>query len=328
VLEKSGIAWRVNTADPAEQPTVFLDVTSRLLQGLTVEEGLLGLAFAPDFATSGSIYVHYTAPGETPVNPGGIPRKSVIARFHASATAADPSTEQRLIELPDPYSNHNGGALEFGPDGMLYISIGDGGAAGDPQGRAQNLGVLFGKILRIDVSGDTYTIPPDNPFVGVPNARPEVWAYGLRNPWRITFDSTTGELWAGDVGQGMWEEVDVIVRGGNYGWNELEGYHCYNADVCGGAQTVQPVAEYSHNFGCAITGGFVYRGTAMPELQGWYIYGDFCSGRVWGVNADGNRTNPFPLADTGLQISSFAQDPAGEIYIVTFDRKVVRLVRK
>jgi glucose/arabinose dehydrogenase len=329
VLEKSGIIWRVNTADPAAPPTVYLDIRDRILPNATLEEGLLGLAFAPDFTTSGRVYVHYSARGEAPINPGGVPRKGVIARFQASAVNADPNTERRLVELPDPYSNHNGGALQFGPDGYLYASIGDGGSAGDPLGHGQRLDVLFGKILRIDVSGESYRVPPDNPFVGVPGARPEIWAFGLRNVWRMSFDPATGVLWAGDVGQGNLEEVDVIVRGGNYGWSRLEGTQCYSPPSnCDARGTIAPVSQYSHDFGCSITGGYVYRGSALEELQGWYIYGDFCTGRVWALNAEADRPAPIPIADTGLGISSFAQSPDGEVYAVTFDNRIVRFVRK
>jgi glucose/arabinose dehydrogenase len=330
VLERSGIVWRVNTADSTEQATVYLDVRDRMLDSLTQEEGLLGLAFAPDFQNSGRLYLHYTAPGDAPINPGGIPRKGVIARFQGSNVSADLATEARVIEFPDPLSNHNGGAIAFGPDGYLYASLGDGGGAGDPLGNGQNLGTLFGTIMRLDVSVPTgYAIPPDNPFVGVPGARGEIWAYGLRNVWRMSFDTATGALWVGDVGQGRVEEINVIVRGGNYGWSRLEGTRCYKPVTgCDPTGTIQPVVEYTHQFGCAVTGGYVYHGASLPELQGWYIYGDFCTGRVWAVNAEGERKTPIPIADTGLAISSFAQAPDGEVYAVTFDNRIVRFIRK
>jgi glucose/arabinose dehydrogenase len=329
VLERAGIVWRVNAADPAEEPTVFLDLRGRMLSPLTAEEGLIGLAFAPDFTSTGRVFVHYTARGDAPINPGGIARKGVIARFNANASGADLASERRIIEFPDPYSNHNGGALAFGPDGYLYASLGDGGSSGDPLGNGQNIGTLFGSILRIDVSSDTYTVPADNPFVGLAAARPEIWAFGLRNPWRISFDTATGTLWAGDVGQSQIEEVNIIVRGGNYGWNRLEGTRCYKPQSgCNATGTILPLVEYTHRFGCAVTGGYVYHGNALPELQGWYIYGDFCTGRVWAANADTSSNTPIPIADTGLPISSFAQSPDGEVYAVTFDNRIVRFIRK
>ena len=223
VASKRGILWRVNPDNPSEAPQVYLDMQDRLLPDVTTEEGLIGVVFAPDFATSGRFFVHYTAPGDELLPQRHRPRKSVIARFQGSATSADPNSHTTILEVQDPFPNHNGGGMAFGPDGYLYLSIGDGGDGGDPLGNAQNLGELFGKILRLDVSGSTYSVPADNPFVGVSGARPEIWAYGLRNTWRFAFDQDTGALWAGDVGQNLTEEVDVIVRGGNYGWNILEG---------------------------------------------------------------------------------------------------------
>jgi len=317
VVTQDGVIYRVNLADANEPPSVFLDVRGRMIDDPATEEGLLGLAFAPDYVNSRRLYVYYTA---------GNPRRSVIARYTAGALA-DPASERRLLEIPQPYDNHNGGAMVFGPDGMLYIASGDGGSGGDPQRNAQNTNTLLGKVLRIDVRGDGYTIPADNPFASG-GGRGEIWAYGLRNPWRITFDSLTGELWAGDVGQGEWEEVDRIIRGGNYGWNILEGYECYRAASCNAAGTFLPRASYSHEFGCSVTGGYVYRGAAMPELQGWYVYGDYCSGKVWAVNAATNEGAAIPLADTGLTISSFAVLGDGELYLVTFNNAIYRLERK
>ena len=327
IVTKSGVIWRVNTVDPAEEPTVYLDIQDRLIPRPNGEEGLLGLAFAPDYASSGTFYVHYTALGDYPIRGDGQARKGVISRFIADGAAADPSTEHILLEQRQPYTNHNGGALAFGPDGYLYVAFGDGGSAGDPEGNGQNLKSLLGKILRLDVSGVDYTVPPDNPFVATPGARTEVWAYGLRNPWRIAFDPATGALWAADVGQGEVEEIDIIVKGGNYGWNRLEASRCYNADTCDASGTIAPVAEYTHEFGCAVTGGYVYHSATLPELQGWYVFGDFCSGRVWGVNAE-RPGAIIPLADTGLQITSFAEAPDGELYLVTFNNSVQQLVRK
>jgi glucose/arabinose dehydrogenase len=320
VLTKDGVVYRANVEDPAQEPTVFLDIRDRIKQDLANEEGLLGFAFAPDYETTGEFYIDYTA---------GNPRRNVISRFVSKGDAADPGSETVLLEIQQPYSNHNGGDLEFGPDGMLYITSGDGGSGGDPHGNGQRLDTMLGKILRIDVSGGgAYSIPPDNPFAGG-GGLPEIWAYGLRNPWRITFDSETGALWAGDVGQGDVEEVDIIQRGGNYGWNIMEGAQCYNASQCDQSGLMLPRASYGHEHSdCSVTGGYVYHGDRLPELRGWYIFGDFCSGRVWGidtVNATTETAQPFPLADTDAAISSFAVDAAGELYLVTFNRAIYRL---
>ena len=318
LLTQDGVIRYADLGDPAAAPTTFLDIRDRMIARPEDEEGLLGLAFAPDYATSGRFYIYYTR---------GEPRRSTLSRFVAHGVTADPASEQVLLSIPEPFSNHNGGALAFGPDEMLYVAVGDGGSGGDPMGNGQRLDTLHGKILRLDVSGNAYTVPADNPFVGR-DARGEVYAYGLRNPWRITFDRETGQLWAGDAGQDQWEEIDRIVAGGNYGWNRLEGFHCYIAPGCDASGTLLPRAEYAHDLGCAVIGGFVYRGSEMPELRGWYVYGDFCSGRVWAVDARSDSGAVIPLADTNLPIASFAQDNAGELYLVTFANQVAKLVRK
>lgn len=321
VPTKDGRIYRTDLADPnASAPSIYLDLTGRVIDNPADEEGLLGLAFAPDYAESGNVYVNYTA---------GNPRRNIISRFTAPGrTAADPGSEQVLLAIEQPFDNHNGGALAFGPDGMLYIASGDGGSSGDPMGNGQRLDTLLGKILRIDVSGGAaYTIPPDNPFA-TGGGRPEIWAWGLRNPWRLTFDRETGALWTADVGEQGWEEVDRVVRAGNYGWNILEGDECFRAAACDRSGTLAPRAQYSHEFGCSVTGGYVYRGTAMPELVGWYVYGDYCSGRVWAVDAASDAGAAIPIADTGLPISSFGQDVSGELYIVSFDGGLHRLQRK
>lgn len=317
VLTQGGIAYIASLSDQATAPRVFLDLRAQLISNPGMEEGLLGLAFAPDYAQSGRVFVYYTA---------GNPRRSVIARYVASGGAAGPAAAHIVLEVPQPFANHNGGAMVFGPDGYLYVALGDGGSGGDPQGNGQNTNTLLAKILRIDVSGDAYAIPPDNPFAGG-GGRGEIWAYGLRNPWRITFDRATGDLWAGDVGQNRWEEVDRIVRGGNYGWNVVEGRECYGGKPCDASKFAAPRAVYGRDDGCSVTGGYVYRGDAMPELRGWYIYGDFCSGKVWAVNTAGD-SDPVLLADTGKPISSFAELPDGEVYLVTFGRAIFRLARR
>ncbi|MBI2723866.1 MAG: PQQ-dependent sugar dehydrogenase [Chloroflexi bacterium] len=319
LLTKGGVVYRASLAGGA--PTPFLDIRSRLIPNPDQEEGLLGLAFAPDFASSRRFYVYYTA---------GSPRHNRISRFIAGGATADAGSEQVVLDLPEKrFPNHNGGALAFGPDGMLYVGVGDGGGSGDPDRNGQNLNSLFGKILRIDVRGDGYAVPADNPFARG-GGLGEIFAYGLRNPWRLTFDTVTGQLWTGDVGENAWEEVDRVVSGGNYGWSAMEGAHCFDRVACertGGGKLL-PRAEYSHDFGCSVTGGYVYRGATMPELDGWYIYGDFCSGRVWAVDIATDASAAIPLADTGASISAFAQDAAGEVYVVDFGGAILKLVRK
>ena len=319
LVTQDGVIHRANLADNSEPVTVFLDIASRVIPDPHAEEGLLGLAFAPDYASSGEFYVYYTTS----------PRHNRVSRFIAHGAQADPASEQVILELPPKgYENHNGGALAFGPDGYLYVAVGDAGGGGDPVNNGQNTSTLFGKILRIDVSGAGYAAPADSPFVRG-GGLPEIYAYGLRNPWRMSFDAKTGQLWAGDAGQNLWEEVNRIVRGGNYGWSVMEGNHCLKpASGCDPSGMFAPRAEYSHDFGCAVVGGYVYRGGAMPELGGWYVYGDFCSGRVWAVDAASDSGAAIPLADTGKQIASFAQDRHGELYLITFDNAIYRLERK
>ncbi|HWQ29069.1 MAG TPA: PQQ-dependent sugar dehydrogenase, partial [Dehalococcoidia bacterium] len=319
VATQTGQLWVVPLSGdgPAR---LFGDVSDRLIPNPGSEEGLLGLAFSPSFERDGLVYLYYSA---------GPPRRSVLSRFRVVSGVIDPASEQALLEIPQPFANHNGGQIAFGPDGYLYVALGDGGSGGDPLGNAQNLGELLGSILRIDVSGPTgYSVPSDNPFVGVEGARPEIYAYGLRNPWRFSFDRKTGALWAGDVGQNRWEEVDRIVAGGNYGWNIMEGPECFRAATCDRTGLMLPRAWYGREAGaCAVIGGYVYRGRAMPELDGWYVYGDFCNGRVWAVNTADDTTPPVLLAETGHAISSFGELPDGELVALTFDRAVFRLER-
>ncbi len=292
----------------------FLDILPRVLSG--GERGLLGLAFPPGYATTGRFYVNYTR------IPDGY---TVIARYQriANTNIADPNSEVILLTIPQPFANHNGGQLAFGPDGFLYIGMGDGGSAGDPQNNAQNDNSLLGKILRIDVEsvpnpGLLYAIPSNNPFVATPGARGEIWALGLRNPWRFSFDRQTGDLYIADVGQDSFEEVDFQPAGSaggqNYGWRIMEGGHCYGAPGCSQAGLTLPVAEYDHGQGCSITGGFVYRGQAYPRLQGVYLYADFCSGRFWGLKNDNTVWRNELLLAEPHSISSFGEDEAGNLY--------------
>ena len=306
-----------------QSATVFLDIRERVSDRGN-EEGLLGLAFDPDYATSGHLYLYYTA---------SAPRRSVVSRFSVhpdDPNRADPASEHIILEVPQPFANHNGGMLAFGSDGLLYIGLGDGGSAGDPQGNGQDPGSLLGSILRIDPGspgdGRAYSIPPDNPFVGREGFRDEVWAYGLRNPWRFSFDSETADLWAGDVGQNGYEEVDIIRPGRNYGWNIMEGLHCF-LRICDQTGLDLPIIEYPLNGdNCAVTGGYVYRGSRLLSLYGAYVYGDFCSGRIWALRHDGQSvTEQRLLADTSLRIPSFGQDASRELYILSFDGAIYRL---
>jgi len=305
--------------------TPFLDITERV--GSTGrEQGLLGLAFSPAYASTGNFYVHYT----------DLNGDIVIARFSVTAApdVADPASEVLVLGVPHPsFSNHNGGQLAFGPlDGFLYIGLGDGGGSGDPFHNAQDPGTLLGKLLRIDVESGVvpYAIPPDNPFVGLPDHRPEIWVLGLRNPWRFSFDRQIGDLYIGDVGQERWEEVDfqpaASPGGENYGWPILEGSHCFQPRVgCVPPPGYSPpVAQYSHRKGCAIVGGFVYRGSE-PSMQGIYFYADFCSGRIWGLRFDGTAWRRRELAHTPYQVSSFGEDEAGELYLADYSGSLYRV---
>ena len=326
LVQQSGkIVVFANEPDVGEIQT-FLDIEGRVSRQGN-EEGLLGMAFDPDYPTNGYFYVYYSAAS---------PRRSTVSRFSASssnANRADASSEHVILEVGQPFSNHNGGMLAFGPDGYLYVSLGDGGSAGDPRRNGQDTTTLLGSILRIDVSsvapGGTYAIPPDNPFIGATDgSRPEIWAYGLRNPWRFSFDRKTGDLWAGDVGQNRWEEIDLIKPGLNYGWNVMEGFHFYSPLAAEGKQLESPVVEYENgnSGGCSVTGGYVYRGSRLPTLAGAYVYGDFCSGRIWAIKYDGSDVTEFAeLLDSSLAISSFGEDQSGELYILSFDGHIYQL---
>ncbi len=321
VVEQHGVVHRI-VPGPPERSEVFLDISARVSRRGN-EEGLLGLAFDPAFVENGRFYVYYSAAS---------PRRSVLSRFETGVDGlGDPASESVLLEVAQPYPNHNGGMIEFGPDGMLYVALGDGGSAGDPRRHGQNLGTLLGAILRIDVTsedGAPYAIPSDNPFVGRSGARGEIWAYGLRNAWRFSFDRETGDLWTGDVGQNALEEVDIVRRGGNYGWNEMEGSRCFRP-ACDPGAFEPPVTEYGRDSGCSITGGYVYRGQRLPDLRGVYLYADFCSGRIWGLRYDGERvTEQAQLARAEFQVPSFGEDEAGEVYVLGFDGGIYRFGRE
>jgi len=304
VLEQAGRVLTFRDGDA--RAAVFLDIRDHVEFG--GEKGLLGFAFAPDFAQSGIFFVDYTRGG---------PLRTEIASFTSAGAVADKTSEVLVLEIAQPYDNHNGGQLAFGPDGYLYIAMGDGGSGGDPQRNGQNKNVLLAKLLRIDVRDRTrYRVPPDNPFASG-GGRGEIWAYGLRNPWRFSFDTETGALWLGDVGQDSYEEIDVITKGGNYGWNVMEATHCYNASRCDMTGLELPIAEYPHSLGCSVTGGFVHHGTA-PELRGVYFYGDYCSGRIWGLRVDSGKVTLAQLATSGFAISAFAQDRSGEVYVLQY----------
>lgn len=320
VVEQAGRIVALE-ADGAEAGS-FLDIRQRVGSDAN-EQGLLGLAFDPDFAANGRLFVYYTdRRGDT-----------VISRFQANEerTEADPDSEVVLVTQEQPAQNHNGGMLAFGPDGYLYAGLGDGGGGGDEFGNGQKLATILATLIRLDVSGDEAAAPADNPFVGQDGARPEIWAWGLRNPWRFSFDRATGDLWIADVGQGEWEEVNFQPAGSpggeNYGWPITEGAHCYEADSCDTDGLTAPVAEYSHNDGgCSITGGYVYRGAAQPALNGVYLYGDYCSGIVWGTAGDGEEWQNAQLLSSDVQISSFGETEAGEVLLVSHGGEIYRLV--
>lgn len=309
LVEQNGLIRILHNGVLNEQP--FLDITSKTRAG--GERGLLGLAFPPDFGQRQRFYLDYTdLRGDT-----------TIAEYRVSSNpdTADPASETVLLKVVQPFANHNGGQLRFGPDGYLYIGMGDGGSGGDPLGNGQNPNALLGKMLRVDVESTpgTVKIPPDNPFVGRNGARPEIWAYGLRNPWRFSFDRATGDLWIADVGQDAYEEIDLQPRashgGENYGWNIMEGTHCYSANNCSTEGLTLPIFDYPHSEGCSITGGFVYRGRKAGALRGTYVYGDYCSGRIWGLDQKDSVWTNRLLSDSGMSISTFGEDEAGEVYV-------------
>ena len=328
VIQRGGLIRIVKNGSLLPAP--FMNINP-LISTNGSEQGLLGLAFHPQYASNRFFYLNYIRKSDS---------ATIVSRFQRSATSQDSglvASESIVMIVPQPYANHNGGMMAFGPDGYLYIALGDGGSGGDPGNRAQDSTTVLGKILRIDVDVPAgYAIPPTNPFVGRPNWREEIWDLGLRNPWRFSFDRLTGDIYIGDVGQGTWEEIDfelAATGGQNFGWRRKEGDHCYNPSMnCEvGFTLVDPIEEYSHSFGCSVTGGYVYRGCAIPDLQGTYFYGDFCSGRVWSFKYDGitltdstERTGE--LNPGTLSISSFGEDWNGELYIVHYGGTLYKII--
>jgi glucose/arabinose dehydrogenase len=322
IVEKAGTIRIVKDGVLLTDP--FLDLSSRVSLG--AEQGLLGLAFDPDYATTGRFVVHFT----------DLAGNTTLSRFQLSSDPdhADPASELVILTATQPFSNHNGGQVAFGPDGMLYLALGDGGGSGDPGNRGQDLSDLLGSILRIDVrAGEPYTVPGDNPFLQ--SGAPELWSYGLRNPWRFSFDRATGDLYIADVGEGQWEEVNISTpaegagRGTNYGWNLMEGSHCFRETGCDQSGLTLPEFEYNHQEGCSITGGYVYRGNAIPTLQGHYLYGDFCAGWVRSFRyAEGSvtdRTDWASLAPGGA-VLSFGEDAVGELYVLDAGGRVSKII--
>lgn len=323
VIEKKGLIRFVQNGTLAATP--FLDIQDRV-GSRGSEQGLLGLVFHPHYNQNGYFFVNYT----------DLKGNTVIARYKVSTddpNRADPRSEARLIYIPQPYPNHNGGAMAFGPDGYLYLGLGDGGAEGDPLGNGQSLNTLLGKILRVDINSiENIAIPSDNPFQNT--KVPEVWAYGLRNPWRFSFDRKTGDFYIGDVGQNLWEEIDFVPAGSkggqNFGWSYYEGFHPYSSQTPpAGVKFVAPVAEYGHDQGCAVTGGVVYRGQALPAWQGVYLFGDYCSGNIWGlhVNAQGNWEKSL-LYQNIARITSFGEDEHGEVFLTDQAGAIFNLTKK
>lgn len=318
VVEKEGIIRRVSTKPDELKKPAYLNIKTRVGERHD-EEGLLSAVFHPNFKNNGALYVWYTAHR---------PRRGVLSKFTIAegGDKVDPESETVLLEVNEPWGNHNGGTIIFGPDGYLYVGIGDGGAANDPHNSGQNKKTLLGKIIRIDVDQKTedrpYAIPTDNPLVNKKDTRGEIWAWGLRNPWRMSFDRETGELWTGDVGQNAWEEIDIIVRAGNYGWNIREGNHEFQGDQSKKNSMIDPVFEYGRRSGGSITGGYVYRGIKIPWLAGKFIYSDYMSKRIWSLSPPKEGETVFTseqiATTTPLAISSFGETPDGEILACGF----------
>jgi quinoprotein glucose dehydrogenase len=320
VASQLGVVHSFANRQDAASTEVFLDIKERVVyKEAENEEGFLGMAFHPNFKQTGEVFVYYTTTDA--------PHTSVVSRFRLSPNnprRADPDSEQELLRIKQPFWNHNGGTLAFGPDGYLYIGLGDGGKANDPLKAGQDLGNWLGSILRIDVDkrdeGKNYAIPPDNPFVKRKGAKPEIYAYGLRNIWRLSFDRQTGVCWAGDVGQDFWEEIDIIVKGGNYGWNLREGKHRFHNGSGPRADLIEPIWEYHHAIGKSITGCHVYRGKRVADLVGKYLYADYVSGKIWALHYDvANRRllGNYSLRSDNLPVLTFGEDEQGEVYFTT-----------
>lgn len=314
ITEQRGRILLISNGSVSKKP--FLDIADRV--SCCGERGLLSVVFPPGYKDKGYFYLNYT-------NRAG---DTVVARYRITRNPdrADPESEEIVLTIRQPYANHNGGQLAFGPDGFLYVGMGDGGSAGDPQNNAQNPSSLLGKMVRIDVESGRkpYAIPSDNPFINDKTYRPEIWAMGLRNPWRFSFDSKTGDMYIADVGQNRFEEINVEPRGSrggrNYGWNIMEGLHCYAVENCIRNGLTLPVAEYGHDKGCSVTGGLTYNGSRYLLMQGMYLYGDFCSGRIWGLKWSGEKWMQKELNNTGLSISTFGQDETGELYVADYGK--------
>jgi glucose/arabinose dehydrogenase len=335
VATQHGIIYVFPNDQNATKAKVFLDISEKVsYSDNRNEEGFLGLVFHPNYRKNGQFYVFYT--------PKDVKKTNIIARYRVSRDdpdRADPDSEEEVLRITNRlFWNHDGGTLCFGPDGYLYIAVGDGGLANDPRRNGQNLKTLLAKVLRIDVDhkdGErNYAIPKDNPFVDTPEARPEIWAFGLRNIWRMAFDRPTGRLWASDVGQNLYEEIDLIVKGGNYGWNVREGFHPFSVRGVGPRpDLIEPIWEYHHDVGKSLTGGLVYRGEQLPELKGYYLYADYVTAKIWALQYEGTKGRVVanrPIRDPNVPVMSFGEDEKGEAYFMTFSasgKGIYRFVR-
>jgi glucose/arabinose dehydrogenase len=325
IIEKGGFIRIVREGQLSSEP--FLDVRGLITPEAQTEQGLLGLAFHPNYKNNGTFFIYYTDANKKENGAAD----TVVARYQVSGdpNKADPASAKIILTIEQPFWNHNGGHIAFGPDGYLYIGTGDGGDGGDPQENAEDLTDLLGKLLRIDVNAETYTVPESNPWKVESGARTEIWAYGLRNPWKFSFDRETGDLYIGDVGQNLYEEINfqsVSSKGGeNYGWNQMEGLHCYGETPdCNPDEFVLPILEYPHGEdGVSVTGGFVYRGTQISELEGAYIFADFASGKIWTARDNEGVWTSELLEDTEFAVSSFGEDESGELYLTDFGKGVL-----
>jgi glucose/arabinose dehydrogenase len=321
IATQDGIIYSLDRDETSPNANIFLDLRD-LVSTQYNEEGLLGVAFDPGFGKSRAFYVYYIAPS---------PRRSVIARYvdHGYGLDADESSSEILLEIPQPFGNHNGGKLMFGPEGFLYIAVGDGGGANDPDGHAQNLETLLGSILRIDVQdhgeGTSYAIPETNPFYNSENYRSEIWAYGLRNPWGFDFDTESGTFWAADVGQELWEEVNKVVPAGNYGWDKLEGFECLHETPGCNIGTVLPTWTYGREQGCSVIGGVVYTGSSVPGLKGMYLFGDHCTGTIWAIKDGVGFLFVAELGQVSGNITAFGSDELDQLYVGTREGGIYRL---